>query len=31
VEDSFLLTGEGLFDLSLAVPRTLEEIEAYME
>jgi Xaa-Pro aminopeptidase len=31
VEDSFLLTGEGLFDLSSAVPRTLEEIEAYME
>jgi Xaa-Pro aminopeptidase len=31
VEDSFLLTGEGLFDLSSGVPRTLEEIEAYME
>jgi Xaa-Pro aminopeptidase len=30
VEDSFLLTAEGLERLSSAVPRTIEEIEAFM-
>ena len=31
VEDSFLLTETGLTSLSSAVPRTIEEIEAYMK
>ena len=30
VEDSFLLTDEGLEDLSATVPRTIEEIEEFM-
>ena len=30
VEDSFLLTETGLVRLSARVPRTLEEIEAFM-
>ena len=30
VEDSFLLTGDGLESLSATVPRTVEEIEAFM-
>jgi Xaa-Pro aminopeptidase len=30
IEDSFLLTGEGLTRLSATVPRTVEEIEAFM-
>jgi Xaa-Pro aminopeptidase len=31
VEDSFLLTGEGLVNLSAGVPRTIEQIEAFMK
>jgi Xaa-Pro aminopeptidase len=30
IEDSFLLTGEGLKRLSATVPRTIEEIESFM-
>jgi Xaa-Pro aminopeptidase len=30
IEDSFLLTGEGLARLSATVPRTVEEIESFM-
>jgi Xaa-Pro aminopeptidase len=30
VEDSFLLTGDGLESLSATVPRTVEEIEAFL-
>ena len=30
IEDSFLLTGEGLTRLSATVPRTIEEIESFM-
>jgi Xaa-Pro aminopeptidase len=31
VEDSFLLTAQGLVRLSAGAPRTVEEIEAFMK